>query len=128
MALALAHQKIVLDKIEAINTTTSAMIAGTAERLKTQGTAIHQQASSTMLDMEALKGAFADIDTALDEISRYRREALPAMAGTILELDQLTAESEQAIENMERGRTASTRIQESDSAIDVGEITAKESE
>ena len=128
VALALAHQKIVLDKIEAINTTTSAMIAGTAERLKTQGTAIHQQASSTMLDMDALRSAFADIDTALDEISRYRREALPTMAGTILELDQLTAESETAIENMERGRTATTRIEESDSTIDVGEITAKESE
>ena len=123
VALALAHQKIVLDKIEAINTTTSAMIAGTAERLKTQGTAIHQQASSTMLDMEALKGAFADIDTALDEISRYRREALPAMAGTILELDQLTAESEQAIENMERGRTATTRLDEA-GTVDVGEISA----
>jgi uncharacterized protein YaaN involved in tellurite resistance len=125
VALALAHQKIVLDKIEAINTTTSAMIAGTAERLKTQGTAIHQQASSTMLDMEALKGAFADIDTALDEISRYRREALPAMAGTILELDQLTAESEQAIENMERGRTATTRL-DGAGTVDVGEISAGE--
>ncbi len=137
VALALAHQKIVLDKIEAINTTTSAMIAGTAERLKTQGTAIHQQASSTMLDMESLKQAFADIDTALDEISRYRREALPTMAGTILELDELTAESEAAIENMERGRTATTRLDDdaggsggggAGGAIDIGEITAKESE
>jgi uncharacterized protein YaaN involved in tellurite resistance len=78
-----------------------------------------------MLDMEALKGAFADIDTALDEISRYRREALPAMAGTILELDQLTAESEQAIENMERGRTATTRLDDA-GTIDVGEISAGE--
>jgi uncharacterized protein YaaN involved in tellurite resistance len=128
VALALAHQKIVLDKIQAINTTTSTMIAGTAERLKTQGTEIHQQASSTMLDMEALRSAFADIDTALDEISRFRREALPTMAGTILELDTLTAESEQAIENMERGRTAATRIEESGGTIDVGEITAKETE
>jgi uncharacterized protein YaaN involved in tellurite resistance len=127
VALALAHQKIVLDKIEAINTTTSAMIAGTAERLKTQGTAIHQQASSTMLDMDSLRQAFDDIDTALDEISRYRREALPTMAGTILELDELTAESEEAIENMERGRTATTRLDSGDS-IDIGEITAKESE
>lgn len=128
VALALAHQKIVLDKIEAINTTTSAMIAGTAERLKTQGTQIHEQASSTMLDMESLRTAFADIDTALDEISRYRREALPTMASTILELDQLTADSEVAIENMERGRTATTRIDEGGDTIDVGEITAKESE
>jgi uncharacterized protein YaaN involved in tellurite resistance len=81
-----------------------------------------------MLDMEALRSAFADIDTALDEISRFRREALPTMAGTILELDTLTAESEQAIENMERGRTAATRIEESGGTIDVGEITAKEAE
>jgi len=123
VALALAHQKIVLDKIQAINTTTSAMIAGTAERLKTQGTQIHQQASSTMLDMEALKKAFADIDAALDEISTYRREALPTMAGTILELDQLTAESEAAIQQMESGRAATTKL-ESTGTIDVGEITA----
>jgi len=81
-----------------------------------------------MLDMESLRSAFADIDTALDEISRYRREALPVMAGTILELDQLTAESEQAIENMERGRTAATHIEESGDTIDVGEITAERSE
>jgi uncharacterized protein YaaN involved in tellurite resistance len=127
VALALAHQKIVLDKIEAINTTTSAMIAGTAERLKTQGTQIHQQASSTMLDMESLRAAFADIDTALDEISKYRREALPTMAGTILELDALTAESEAAIERMEQGRSASARVDGS-GTIDIGEITAKESE
>jgi len=127
VALALAHQKIVLDKIEAINATTSEMIAGTAERLKTQGTQIHQQASSTMLDMESLRQAFADIDTALDEISRYRREALPTMAGTILELDQLTAESEEAIENMERGRTATTNL-DGGGTVDIGEITAKESE
>jgi uncharacterized protein YaaN involved in tellurite resistance len=124
VALALAHQKIVLDKIDAINTTTSAMIAGTAERLKTQGTAIHQQASSTMLDMESLKQAFADIDTALDEISTYRREALPTMAGTILELDQLTADTEEAIQQMESGRTATTRLESSDT-IDIGEITSK---
>jgi len=124
VALALAHQKIVLDKIEAINTTTSAMIAGTAERLKTQGTAIHQQASSTTLDMESLKQAFADIAIALDEISTYRREVLPTMAGTILELDQLTEETEEAIHQMESGRTATTRLDEADS-IDIGEITSK---
>jgi uncharacterized protein YaaN involved in tellurite resistance len=122
VALALAHQKIVLDKIEAINATTSSMIAGTAERLKTQGTAIHQQASSTMLDMDALRSAFDDIDTALAEISRYRREALPTMAGTILELDQLTAETEEAISQMESGRAATTRIESG--TIDVGEITS----
>jgi uncharacterized protein YaaN involved in tellurite resistance len=117
VALALAHQRIVLDKIQAINSTTSAMIAGTAERLKTQGTEIHQQATSTMLDMGALRTAFDDIDIALDEISRYRREALPTMAGSILELDELTAQSEAAIERLESGTSATTQL-------DAGEITA----
>jgi uncharacterized protein YaaN involved in tellurite resistance len=103
VAMAVAHQKVVLDKVEALNRTTSDMIAGTAARLKTQGTQIHQQASSTMLDMESLKSAFGDINIALDEISRYRQEALPQMAHSILELDQLTTEAEKAIEKHERG-------------------------
>ncbi|WP_420451283.1 toxic anion resistance protein [Ilumatobacter sp.] len=110
VALALAHQRIVLDKIEAINATTSEMIAGTAARLRTQGTEIHRQASSTMLDMESLRSAFDDIEAALDEISRYRREALPTMAGSILELDQLAERSEESISQLERGRTATDRL------------------
>jgi uncharacterized protein YaaN involved in tellurite resistance len=77
-----------------------------------------------MLDMESLRQAFADNDTALDEISRYRREALPTMAGTILELDQLTAESEAAIERMESGRSATSQLDDG-GTIDVGEITAR---
>lgn len=110
VALALAHQKIVLDKVEAINRTTSDLIAGTAERLKTQGTEIHERAAGTMLDMDSLRSAFEDINIALDEISRYRKEALPQMATTILELDRLTEEGEEAIERLEKGQAASSAI------------------
>jgi uncharacterized protein YaaN involved in tellurite resistance len=110
VALALAHQKIVLNKVEAINRTTSDLIAGTAERLKTQGTQIHQQASGAMLDMDSLRQAFQDINTAFDEISRYRREALPQMANTILELDSLAAESEAAIERLEEGQASTSSL------------------
>lgn len=110
VALALAHQKVVLDKVEAVNRTTSTLIAGTAERLKTQGTAIHEQAAGTMLDMDSLKSAFEDINIALDEISRYRREALPQMANSILELDHMTAEGEAAIGRLEQGQASSAAI------------------
>ena len=103
VALALAHQKVVLDKVEAVNRTTSDLIAGTAERLKTQGTEIHKQAAGTMLDMDSLRSAFEDINIALDEISRYRREALPQMANTILELDKLTSEGEASMTRLEKG-------------------------
>ena len=110
VALALAHQKVVLDKVEAVNRTTSTLIAGTAERLKTQGTAIHEQAAGTMLDMDSLRSAFEDINIALDEISRYRREALPQMANSILELDQMTADGEAAIGRLEQGQASSAAI------------------
>ncbi len=106
VALALAHQKVVLDKVTALNTTTSDLIAGTAQRLRQQGTAIHQQASSSMLDIEALKSAFADIHAAMDEVARYRQEALPKMAGAILELSDLTTRAEESIQRMEQGNEA----------------------
>ncbi len=105
VAMAVAHQKVVLDKVEALDRTTSDLIAGTASRLRKQGADIHRQASSAMLDMESLQSAFADIEVALDEISHYRREALPQMASQILELDQLIREAEAAVEKHERGRT-----------------------
>ncbi len=106
VALALAHQKVVLDKVTALNTTTSDLIAGTAQRLRQQGTAIHQQASSSMLDIEALRSAFADIHAAMDEVARYRQEALPKMAGAILELSELTTRAEESIQRMEQGNEA----------------------
>ncbi len=102
-ALALANQKIVLDKVSAVNRTTSDLIRGTAERLRTQGAAIQTQAASAMIDMEALKGAFGDIHAALDEIAKYRQDALPKMASTILEFDQLAAEAESDIRKAEAG-------------------------
>ena len=109
-ALALANQRIVLTKIEALNKTTSDLIGHTAERLKTQGVAIHKQASQSMLDMESLEKAFQDIKTAMEEISNFRREALPQMANNILRMDQLTADAGEAIERMDRGDRAQSSI------------------
>ncbi len=104
VALALANQKIALDKIEAVNRTTNRLIAQTAVQLKIQGVAIHKQASSQQLDMETLKQAFVDINGALDDISEFRKKALPQMAENILELDNLTKITEESIRRMEKGR------------------------
>lgn len=102
VALALANQKIVLDKVTALSDTTSTLIANTAERLKTQGVEINKQASASHLDMEKLKTAFADINIAMDEITKFRIEALPQMAETIVEMDKLTAEAEKKIKEKEK--------------------------
>jgi len=109
-ALALANQKIVLDKVNALNQTTSDLIAGTAERLRSQGAEIQKQASSSMLSLESLKAAFANINAAMEEISRYRREALPRMAQTILEFDKLSAQGEAAIQHYEAGERARPKL------------------
>lgn len=110
VALALANQKMVLDKISALGQTTTNLIGGTAERLRTQGAAIHKQAASATLDMEALKRAFADVTAAIDDIARYRREALPQMAQTILQFDSLCAQAEERIRRAEEGERARPQL------------------
>ncbi|MGI9336038.1 MAG: toxic anion resistance protein [Gammaproteobacteria bacterium] len=109
-ALGLANQKIVLDKVTALNATTSTLIANTAAQLRTQGTAIHKQASGATLEMDSLKSAFSDINQAMDEIARFRTEALPQMAQTILEFDEMTAAGEQSIRKLEEGARAGKQI------------------
>jgi len=110
VALALANQKIVLDKIDAVNKVTNQLIGQTAAQLKTQGTEIHKQASRSQLDIETLKTAFADIDSALEDISAFRKEALPQMAQNILEMDNLSKNTEAAIQRMEQGNKAAPAI------------------
>ncbi|MBF0259325.1 MAG: toxic anion resistance protein [Desulfamplus sp.] len=106
VALALANQKIVLDKIEAVNQVTDNLIRNTAKQLKTQGVAIQKQATNSTLNMDSLKQAFMDINSAYDDISKFRQQALPVMANTILEMDALTSKAEEAISNMEKGNRA----------------------
>jgi uncharacterized protein YaaN involved in tellurite resistance len=101
LALALANQRIVLDKIQAVSATTDNLLAGTAERLKTQGVEIHKQASGTQLNIETLKKAFDDIRIALEDVSAYRQQALPQMAQSILEMDALASKTEEQIKRFE---------------------------
>lgn len=103
VAKALTDQEIVLKKIQALNTTTNNLLAGTAERLKTQGVEIQKQASESMLNAETLKKAFSDCMEAMESVSKYRQEALPRMSQTILEFKDLAEKGEQAIQRIEKG-------------------------
>ncbi len=105
LALALANQKIVLEKVQAINSTTENLISGTAERLKMQGAEIQKQASGTQINMEVLKKSFADVSSALEDIDNYRQQALPQMAKNILEMDQMAAKAESEIKKVEKVET-----------------------
>ncbi len=105
VALALANQRLVLDRVEALNTTTSTMIGGTARALRQQGVEIQQRASSAMLDMQALEEAFDDVIGAIDDLSRYRQEALPRLDAQIDRLADLSRRGGSAIDRLQRGNT-----------------------
>jgi uncharacterized protein YaaN involved in tellurite resistance len=87
VAQALTHQKLVLSQIQALNTTTENMIAGTSKMLKEQGAEIHAQASSEMISIETLKTAFADVYAAMDAVDTYKAQALDSMAQTVSALE-----------------------------------------
>lgn len=110
VALALANQKIVLDKVAAVNKTTNKLIEGTANQLRTQGVAIQKQATEAQLDIDSLTKAFADVRIALDDIAKFRREALPAMAKNISKMDTLTEAAEAQISKMEQGNRVAPSI------------------
>jgi uncharacterized protein YaaN involved in tellurite resistance len=110
VSLALANQKIVLDKIQAVNVVTDKLIAQTAATLRSQAASVQKQASEASLNIDTLKKAFGDINAALDEIANFRTKALPSMAKSIMDMDQLTKETEAAIQKMEKGTKAAPAI------------------
>ncbi len=107
LAVALQKQKKVLKSVQAVNTTTDDLILQTSSRLKHQGTEIHKQASTTMLDVEKLRQSFDNVLSALDDVNNFRRAALPEMSKQINEMNQLNINMDKAISKMEQGSQAS---------------------
>ncbi|MBT2568672.1 toxic anion resistance protein [Arthrobacter sp. ISL-85] len=87
VAQALANQKMVLDQIDAINTTTNNMILKTSEMLKDQTARIHQQAASSGVSVETLQRAFDNVFQTIDAIDTFRSQANKSMEGTVHALE-----------------------------------------
>ena len=102
VAGALYNQKIVLEKVNALNTVTNQMLESTSKMLHQQGTEIQRQASETAISAESLKVAFDETFAALEDISKYKQEALPRMRETIESFKEMAAVGEQRITEMER--------------------------
>tara|TARA_R110000796_G_scaffold246831_1_gene371890 strand:+ start:919 stop:2076 length:1158 start_codon:yes stop_codon:yes gene_type:complete len=103
VAMAMANQRLVLDRIEALNTTTSQMIGGTAKALRQQGVDIQKRASGAMLDMQVLEEAFSEVMGAIDDLSSYRQEALPRLDEQIDRLATLAKQGNASIERLREG-------------------------
>ncbi|HEX9027904.1 MAG TPA: toxic anion resistance protein, partial [Anaerolineales bacterium] len=101
VAQALANQKLVLDQITALNTTTSNLIESTSVLLRKQTVEINQQASSATVNIESLQKAFQNIYESMDMISNYKLQALDAMKTTVA---ALSAEIDKANKYVDRVR------------------------
>ena len=87
VAQALANQRLVLDQITALNTTTSGLILSTSVLLKQQTAEIHDQAASATVSLDALKGAFANVYATMDAIDTFKAQALTSMGQTVQSLE-----------------------------------------
>jgi uncharacterized protein YaaN involved in tellurite resistance len=104
VAEALTNQKLVLEQITALNTTTANMIDTTGELLKTQTAAIHQQAASSTIPVETLKRAFQNVYQTMDAIDAFKLKSLDTMKTTV---DALSGEIEKSRGYIARAEGAS---------------------
>jgi uncharacterized protein YaaN involved in tellurite resistance len=102
-ALALCNQKLVLDQITALNTTTGNIIESTSQMLREQTLEIANQAANSTVSIEKLQAAFNNIYATIDTIDTFKLAALDSMRKTI---DALSSEIGRAHEYVERARSA----------------------
>ena len=102
VAQALGNQKLVLDQITALNTTTSGLIQSTSEMLRDNSVRIQEQAASATIGIEQLQAAFANIYQTMDAIDTFKVQALDNMAATIGTLETEVAKSRTYLERANR--------------------------
>ena len=102
VAQALNNQKLVLDQISALNTTTGNLINATSEMLRDQGTAIQQQAASSTIEIATLQKAFANVYQSMDAISDFKTKALASMQTTVDTLGSEIAKSRSYLDRVRK--------------------------
>jgi len=109
VASALTNQRLVLDQITALNTTTANVIDSTGNLLKSQSGDIHRQAASATIPLETLQRAFQNIYDTMDMIDQFKLEALSSMKQTVTTLSSEVEKSRGYIaraEGVEQNRLA----------------------
>ncbi len=102
VAQALGNQKLVLDQITTLNTTTSNLIQATSEMLRDNSVKIQEQAASATIGLPQLQAAFANIYQTMDAIDTYKVQALDTMAATIGTLETEVAKSQAYLDRANR--------------------------
>ena len=101
VASALYDQKIVMDKINILNSTTENIIESTSHMLKERGSEIQKHSAETMISPEVLKASFSEAIQAIEDVSTYKQQALPKMKETILLFSDMADEGQKVVEKIE---------------------------
>ncbi|MGV1009279.1 MAG: toxic anion resistance protein [Dermatophilaceae bacterium] len=102
VAQALSNQKLVLDQITALNTTTSGLIQSTSEMLRDNSVRIQEQAAASTIGLPQLQAAFQNIYQTMDAIDTFKVQALDNMAATIGTLESEVDKSRAYLERANR--------------------------
>lgn len=114
IAQALGVQKMVLEQIKALSSTTEDMILATSEMMKEQSAAIYQQAASPTIAVEKLQQAFDNSFAAFDMIADFKVKSLDGMQKTV---DALAVQVGRAREYTDRVRGESVRAVAVETAV-----------
>lgn len=82
VAQAMTNQRLVLDQITALNTTTAGIIDGTGKLLRENTARIHEQAVTSAIPLETLQRAFQNVYDTMDAIDTFKLKALDSMKAT----------------------------------------------
>ena len=106
VASALYDQKLVMDKINILNSTTENIIETTSHMLKEQGSEIQKHSAETMISPDVLKASFAEALSAIEDVSTYKEQALPKMKETIEMFNDMADEGQKVVDKIETDNTA----------------------
>jgi uncharacterized protein YaaN involved in tellurite resistance len=102
VAQALGNQKLVLDQIAALNSTTSGMIERTSQLLRDNSVQVQQQAAASTVGLPQLQAAFQNIYATMDAIDAFKVQALDTMAATIGTLETEVVKSREYLDRVSR--------------------------
>jgi uncharacterized protein YaaN involved in tellurite resistance len=113
VAQAMTNQRLVLNQITALNTTTANIIDSTGNLLRESTATIHEQAASATIPLETLSRAFQNIYDTMDAIDTFKLKALDSMKQTSIALEREVEKSKGYIARAEGQAQALKQTQES---------------
>ena len=113
VAQAMTNQRLVLNQITALNTTTANIIDSTGNLLRESTATIHEQSVNAVIPLETLSRAFQNIYDTMDAIDTFKLKALDSMKQTSIALEQEVQKSKGYIARAEGQAQALKQSQES---------------